>query len=302
MTFSHEALLYEGPDGLLAGTLPFIREGLERDEPIMVAVGAGKISRLRDALGPEAERVDFADMAVLGHNPARIIPAWENFLSRHDGPARGIGEPIWAGRSGPELVECQLHEALLNVAFAETPDFALLCPYDVTTLDESIVHEACCSHPTVNEQPSHSFREAARLLAPFESPLPRPPAQARLLGFEIDTVSDVRRLARECAGELEPERVEDLVLAVTELAANSIRHGGGRGILRIWTERDTLVCEVRDRGRIADPLAGRHVPDPEWLGGRGLWIANAVCDLVQVRSGAQGTAVRLHMSVKPRIS
>jgi anti-sigma regulatory factor (Ser/Thr protein kinase) len=300
--FSHEALLYEGPDGLLAGVLPFIHEGLERDEPIMIAVAAETISRLRDALGPHAARVEFADMAVLGHNPARIIPAWEDFLTRHDGPVRGIGEPIWAGRSGPELVECQLHEALLNVAFAETPGFALLCPYDVTTLDESVVHEARCSHPTVNEQPSHAFREAARLLSPFESPLPRPPAQARLLGFEIDTVSEVRRLTRQCAMELEPDRVEDLVLAVTELAANSVRHGGGRGILRIWRDGDTLVCEVRDRGRIADPLAGRHIPDPEWLNGRGLWIANTVCDLVQVRSSTQGTAVRLHMSVKPRIS
>ena len=85
------------------------------------------------------------------------------------------------------------------------------------------------------------------------------------------------------------------MLAVAELAANSIRHGGGRGILRIWRDGGTLVCEVRDRGRIDDPLAGRHVPDAERLGGRGLWIANAVCDLVQVRSTAQGTAVRLHM-------
>jgi anti-sigma regulatory factor (Ser/Thr protein kinase) len=241
-------------------------------------------------------------MAVLGHNPARIIPAWHDFLARHSGPVRGIGEPIWAGRRGPELIECQLHEALLNVAFAETQGFTLLCPYDVTTLDDSVVHEACCSHPTVNEEPSHAFRAAERLLAPFESPLPPPPAQARLLGFELDSVGEVRQLTRQYAAELEGERAEDLVLAVAELAANSIRHGGGRGILRIWHDGDTLVCEVRDRGRIRDPLAGRHIPDVEWLGGRGLWIANSVCDLVQVRSTAQGTAVRLHMAVKSRIS
>jgi anti-sigma regulatory factor (Ser/Thr protein kinase) len=300
--FSHEALLYEGPDGLLAGTLPFIREGLERNEPILVAVGAQKIARLREALGVDAERVEFADMAVLGHNPARIIPAWHEFLARHSRPVRGIGEPIWAGRSGPELIECQLHEALLNVAFADTQGFTLLCPYDVTALDESVVHEACCSHPTVNEQPSHAFRAAERLLAPFESPLPPPPAQARLLGFELDSIGEARRLTRQCAAELEGERAEDLVLAVAELAANSIRHGGGRGILRIWHDGDTLVCEVRDRGRIRDPLAGRHVPKAEWIGGRGLWLANAVCDLVQVRSTAQGTAVRLHMATKPTIS
>src|SRR6478609_9118940 len=170
--FSHEALLYEGPDGFLAGTLPFIREGLEHGEPILVAVGAPTIASLREALGAHAERVEFADMAVLGHNPARIIPAWHEFLSRHDGPVRGIGEPIWASRSASELVECQLHEALLNVAFAEVGRFALLCPYDVVTLDERVVHEACGTHPRVNERPSSAFRDAEWLLAPFESPLP----------------------------------------------------------------------------------------------------------------------------------
>ena len=57
-----------------------------------------------------------------------------------------------------------------------------------------------------------------------------------------------------------------------------------------------MICELRDRGRIEDPLAGRRAPGSEQLGGRGLWIANAVCDLVQIRAGA----VRLHM--KPRMS
>jgi anti-sigma regulatory factor (Ser/Thr protein kinase) len=309
--FSHEALLYEGTDGFLAGTLPFVREGLERGEPILVAVGAQKLARLREALGADAGRVRFEDMAVLGHNPARIIPAWHDFLARQHRPGggiRGIGEPIWAGRSATELVECQLHESLLNVAFAGVRGFRLLCPYDVTALDAGIVHEACCSHPVLVEgvepRPSRAYRVAEELLAPFQSPLPPPPAQARLLGFELDTLADVRRLTEHSAARagLELSRAQDLVLAVGELAANSIRHGGGRGILRIWQDGGTLVCEVRDRGRIGDPLAGRHAPGIEQLNGRGLWIANSVCDLVQVRSGRQGTAVRVHMAVNPTIS
>ena len=128
--FRHEALLYRGPDGFLAGSLPYIRTGLAADEAILVAVDAPKIRSLRGALGADADRVQFADMAVLGHNPARIIPAWREFADANAGPVRGIGEPIWAGRGATELVECQLHEALLNVAFADRADFRLLCPYD----------------------------------------------------------------------------------------------------------------------------------------------------------------------------
>lgn len=292
--FRHEALLYDGPDGFLAGALPFIREGLEAEEPVLVAVGAERIALLEDALG--TSDVEYVDMAVLGRNPARIIPAWTEFRTREEGPVRGIGEPIWPGRDGAELVECQLHEALLNVAFADAGPFHLLCPYDTAALDEAVLHEARCSHSHVNAEPSRSFRAPERLLAPFEAPLAPPPAHARLLGFELDTLGEVRRMTEECATGLDAERREDLVLAVAEAAANSVRHGGGRGILRIWHEDGTVICELRDRGHIDDPLAGRRMPDSEQLGGRGLWIANSVCDLVQVRAGA----VRLHM--KPRMS
>ena len=300
--FSHEALLYDGLDGFLAGTVPFLREGLDAGEPMLVAVGAPKIAALHAALGAEADRIAFEDMAVLGHNPARIIPAWDDFASVNltpSTPMRGIGEPIWAERSATELVECQLHEALLNVAFADARGFRLLCPYDTSALDGSVIHEACSSHPLVDGERSLAYRDAELLLAPFESPLPPPPATARLLGFELDSLVDVRRLVEHSARRagLDEDREQDLVLAVGELATNSVRHGGGRGIVRIWRTDIALVCEVRDRGHIADPLVGRRKPRHAQMGGRGLWIANRVCDLVQVRSNAQGTAVRVHMAL-----
>ena len=290
--FRHEALLYRGSRGFLAGSLPYIRTGLAADEPILVAVDTPKIRSLRGALGSDADRVQYADMAVLGHNPARIIPAWRKFADANPGPIRGIGEPIWAGRSATELVECQLHEALLNVAFADRDDFRLLCPYD-TSMAGNVIHEACCSHPVVDGTSSRIYRED--LLAPFDSPLPPPPATARILGFELDNLVEVRRQVEHSARRagLAADREQDLVLAVSELAGNSIRHGGGRGILRVWRTDEALICEVRDRGRITDPLAGRVQPDLERLDGRGLWLANSVCDLIQIRAGA----VRAHMTL-----
>ena len=98
------------------------------------------------------------------------------------------------------------------------------------------------------------------------------------------------------AAGLSPERADDFVLAVNELVGNSIRHGGGVGELRLWTDEDILVGEVSDRGTITDPLAGRRRPAPEHAGGRGLWIVNHVCDLVQIRSSPRATVVRLHIA------
>ena len=85
------------------------------------------------------------------------------------------------------------------------------------------------------------------------------------------------------------------MLCVNEIAANSLLHGGGSGVLRVWAEPSTLICEVADSGTIADPLVGRQSPSLERVGGRGLWLANQLCDLVQIRSGAAGTVVRLHV-------
>ena len=94
---------------------------------------------------------------------------------------------------------------------------------------------------------------------------------------------------------LDGERRERLVLAVNELTTNSVRHGGGAGRLLVWRESDTLLCEVRDGGHMTEPLAGQWCPGPEALGGRGLWIVNQLCDLVQVRSSPGGSIVRAHM-------
>ena len=82
---------------------------------------------------------------------------------------------------------------------------------------------------------------------------------------------------------------------LSELANNSLRHGGGRGRVRIWTQAGSLVCEVTDRGRIARALADRERPPAGVEGARGLWLVNQLCDLLQLRATAQGTVARLHM-------
>jgi anti-sigma regulatory factor (Ser/Thr protein kinase) len=302
--FEHEALFYEGPDGFLAGTVPFVREGLEAGEPVMVAAPADRLTALRGELGSDAGAVRFADMGVMGRNPGRIIPAWQQFVDAHDAPAmRGIGEPVWAGRSPAELAECQLHEALINLAFASARGFRLICPYDVRALDHGVVHAARCSHPVVvadgAAEVSGEYAGAAAPVAGFDAPLPPPPRLGGVLAFERGSLDEVRHLVTRFAraAGAPPIRAADLVLATDEAAANSVRHGGGHGILRLWREDDLLVCEVRDRGRVRDPLVGRRTPQQGQIGGWGVWIAHQVCDLVQLRSGPDGTVVRLFVQV-----
>ena len=93
------------------------------------------------------------------------------------------------------------------------------------------------------------------------------------------------------------QRTADLVLAAYELSTNSVQHGGGRGTLRVWRQADDVVCEVRDSGHISDPMLGRVRPPTDAAGGRGLWLANQLCDLVQLRSFSSETVTRLHMRI-----
>jgi anti-sigma regulatory factor (Ser/Thr protein kinase) len=308
-SFQHEALLYDGDAGFADGAVPFLREGIEGGEPMLVAVSAQRIGLLRSELGDAADAVEFVDMEQLGRNPGRIIPAWRDFVATRrgangaSGAIRGIGEPIWAGRSAEELAESQLHEALLNLAFADTDDFRLLCPYDRSALGDAVVREACCSHPSVVDRGrrhrSDAYRGAEQLLDPFKAPLPPPRAQSEVLAYDRTSLREVRaRVAARCAAAgIEDARAGDFVLAVDEAAANSVRHGGGNGVLRTWVEGAALICEARDRGYLADPLAGRRVPEPGAPSGWGLYIAHQVCDLVQLRSDDHGTVVRMHMRI-----
>jgi anti-sigma regulatory factor (Ser/Thr protein kinase) len=303
--FVHEAFLYSDEDEFIDGTKAFIEEGVAGGEPVLVVLSAEKIERLRTELNGSADQVLFADMAAVGSNPARIIAAWQQFVAEHgaDGqPVRGIGEPIWAERRPHELAECQRHEELLNLAFADAPAFRLLCPYDTRALDESVVEEALRSHPYVSDgrqlTESEQYRGLDQISAPFDRPLSAPPPTAEELRFDMDTLPDVRGLVHRRATEvgIEPARANSLVLSVNEIATNSVRHGGGTGVLKIWEDGDALVCEVTDTGRIEEPLVGRRRPALDQPSGRGLWLANQLCDLVQVRAFENGGTVRIYMS------
>lgn len=297
--YRHEALLWDSTETFLARTVPFVGDAVRDGTPVLVAVTEAQARPLRSALGHAADAVTFVDMAVLGRNPARIIPAWLTFVAEHPGvPLRGIGEPIWAARRPAELVECQIHEAVLNLAVPADTPLWLLCPYDTRTLDADVLDEERRSHPVVDHpgepQVPHAYRgpDHRSLLA---RPLDPPTGPVEELAFAGGDLKALRRMAARHAAAvgLDAGRTGDLVLAVSELGSNSIDHGGGGGLLRVWADADALVMEVHDAGRLDDPLAGRRTPAPRQPRGRGLWMVNRLCDLVQIRRTPDGTVVRV---------
>src|SRR5271170_1697469 len=131
------------------------------------------------------------------------------------------------------------------------------------------------------------------------SPPPAPGAMSYQYTTDLAAIrAVVWRYARQAG--LPESRAIDLVLAVSEVAANTVRHAKSPGSLKIWYDTEEIVCQIQDDGIITDPLAGRRQPSLEAMGGHGLWIVNQVCDEVEMHSDETGTTIRLHMDL-PRV-
>lgn len=293
----HAAVLYASPGELTAAVEEVVAGGAD---PALVVAAEPSLGALRGRLDGEGGHVRWADMGDLGRNPSRLIPAFRVFADEHPGRAVWcVQEPAWPGRSREELDEVIRHEALVNLAFAGGRP-RVLCLYAAGLGDEMItrVHR---THPVVvrDGQVQRSALYATPGLVPEECdrPLSGPPAGAESLSYR-DQLNAVRRFTAEAASRagLPPDRVIDVVLAIGELTANTFAHTRGPGSVTVWAADGELLCQVDDAGQIADPLAGRLRADPADPGGnRGLWMVQQLCDLVEIRAGAAGTSIRLHM-------
>jgi anti-sigma regulatory factor (Ser/Thr protein kinase) len=298
--FNHTALLYHSEQEYIDLLGRFIFEGLDRSQPVLVAVPGDNLASLRRALGDAATDVTMADITEFGRNPGRILAAELAFVERHPGQhVRIVGEPVWSGRTAYEYPACVHHEALANIAFADC-DATVVCPYDASRLDKSVLADACVTHPLIWQGGSRNNSPEFALDAALEQcnqPLSTNPAAVT---YTVDEPADLAG-ARRCGGRygrllgMSADRVADLLLIATELATNSLHHAGGTCRLAFWYEAGHVVCEARDMGRWTDPLAGRRPPAAKGLGPYGLYVVNAIADLLRTHTTSAGTTIHAYL-------
>ena len=298
--FVHAALFYRTRAEFTSGVLPFAEAGAKAGVPVMVASQGRNLELMRARLDGLGERVAFADLASIGPNPARLLGWMQQVTEQHRGHVvRYVHEAVWRSRRPEEIHEVIRHEALIN-QIASHWRVSVLCPYDLA-LGRDVLASAERTHPVLlrggHRLASPSYDPHVRVPASCDRPLEDPPARAAVLAYRED-LARVRAFTTGHADQAGlPDRlVRDLVIAVGELAANTLAHTSGPGQLSIWATPKEVICEIRDSGHIDDPLTGRLRPDPADLGGgRGLWVVNQVCDLVQIRTSRSDTQIRLHM-------
>ena len=301
----HAAFFYRTQREYLDCLLPFISESVQAEQAVLVAVPAPHLAVLTEGLGRLAERAVMTDMIEVGRNPGRILgELLGSFVDkRPDQPVRIVGEPIWPSRSEVEYPACVQHEALINRAFAGR-DVTVVCPYDVTQLGSEVIADAHRTHPVLWQNGAFEHDNASyapeAMLARYNQPLSSDPTAVRYTARKLSDLAGARAYAGAYAEwfGLPPDQTTDLQLIASELATASLSRAGGTCRLALWRQDGHVVCEAREDGCRDDPLAGRRPYGTDSDRGRGLYVVNAVADLVRTHTTADETTIHAYLRLK----
>jgi anti-sigma regulatory factor (Ser/Thr protein kinase) len=291
----HDAFVYESDDEYVARSVSFLREGLEAGEGVMVANARAGLDLMREALGPDADRVTFVDTTYTYTRPARALSAYNGAFSerlREVPTVRAVAD-MRAGPADDAWHEWAGYEALCNVSYAHLPVW-VVCTYDANRLPDRILDSVWRTHAKRlgnGREPNDHFEDPGALLREL-TPAAKPLPELRSFSPGPDLESFRECLADALAAERVPEaRALDMLVAGTEIAANAVRHGGGIEEVRAGRADGRFVCEVIDRGDgFDDPLAGYLVPR-EGVGA-GLWVARQLAWRLECFDSPVGFTVR----------
>jgi anti-sigma regulatory factor (Ser/Thr protein kinase) len=299
-TLAHQAFLYGSPDEFVTAMAPFVRAGLERGDVVFAATKAPNLAALREELGEDADDVQLEDTTEWMVRPYERLQAFKQMIAGLE-PGQSVsamGEPVWVGTSAV-IRQWARYESIVNLALAEAP-MRFICLYDSAALPDDILRYAVQTHPERIE-PDGDTIPCRHFVPPGEFVAGTPTSRADdALEVALDLPA-LRRLLADYGSDLgEPEaRVDELVLAASEVATNALRHAGADGSeVGVWSDDDEIVCQVRDSGHWkSDPLAGWVPPPAGSPNGWGLPIARQLCDAVEiVHAEGGGTTVSLHFA------
>ncbi|RYP85850.1 sensor histidine kinase [Nocardioides guangzhouensis] len=298
---THSALVYDDPDQYAREVGGFLRDGLACGHRALVIAPSDRIARLRAHLGAEADPVTFVDDSI------GYAPQWNCYRVLLDFAAKAPGvrccvvaEQRLATRVPAEVLDYRRLEAAINLVFAAHP-VDLLCPYDGAGLADDLLEIGLRNHGVLLEDgdpcANDHFHDPLVSLTALAAVVPPPAGAATLDCRQPADVAAARGLVRSSgvAAGLDPDTVDDVSLAVTEVLTNALVHGAPPARLHLYDAGPTWVCHVHDGGRgPMDPLAGLLPPVEPADHGYGLWLARQLCTAVDVGADRTGTHVRLH--------
>ncbi|WP_433256032.1 anti-sigma factor RsbA family regulatory protein [Streptosporangium sp. CA-135522] len=303
MTAVHQAAVYDSDQRFLAMALPFIRDGLAKGDPVMVATTSANLELLGDALGRDGLLVDYAESGFLGRRTVERTTAFHRYWRRRgleargDGHVRIIAEPVWTGRATREVRAWQRMESGLNLLLSDT-NVWMICPYDARVLDPDVVTAARRTHPTISADgrtrlACPEYTDPVDFIRECDSaPLLEPPPDAVTVSAE--TSHALREFVTGQASLLGLSQDRATLLAIA--AGKAAEQVEPPVTVRLWERFGAITCHLHCRGgSIVNPVAGFLPPGPTARPGDGLWIARQLCDRLDIHNDLDGYAIQLHV-------
>jgi anti-sigma regulatory factor (Ser/Thr protein kinase) len=306
----HRGVSYTDPATLGTALLPVLSRAAKDGETVTVALDEPTAAVVRDGLPDDVlALVEFLDPTRPGRSDAFQLAARRAtavaaaardergslVVTQHQ-PALGLADAFWL------RLEAALDEALRALPVT------LLCAYrlgagPLPAPDEHAPAAYLATHPELaaapeldRPVPNAAHRDPFEVVRGLPEVAVAPaPQGARRWRFSPDDLVWLRRelASAVAASGLGAEAAEDLVYATSEIATNAVEHGAGTGVLQAWVADGEVVCLVEDAGLLRQPFPGVVPPPLDQDRGRGLWLARALCDDVDVAVDDAGTRVRL---------
>jgi anti-sigma regulatory factor (Ser/Thr protein kinase) len=292
----HDAFVHGSEEEYVTRSVAFLKDGLDAGEACMVANTRDRIAAMRDALGSDAGRVTFVDVAETYTRPARAVAAYYRAFRDQLRSAASV-RAVASFQLGPTAADWEAwagYEAVTNLAYAHLPVW-VVCAYDGNGLPDRILDDVWRTHA---DMLGDGWRESDRFQDPRavireRAPEPKPLGNLRSLPVANDLESFREQLARELVAHGVPEgKALDMLVAGSEVAANAMCHGGGIEEVRVGRADGRFVCEIVDRGDgFEDPVAGYIVPREGT--GAGLWVARQLTWDLEAFMAQRGFTVRV---------
>jgi anti-sigma regulatory factor (Ser/Thr protein kinase) len=296
-TLRHNAFVYDSPDEYIARAVRFLKEGLEAGEGAIVAHTKPGMAMMREALGPDAAHVTFADVSSAYTRPARTLAAYHKVYAEQlqkTAKLRAVADVQF----GPDPHEWDLwtgYEAVFNRSFGHLPAW-VLCSYNANGTPDRIIEGVWQTHREVIDRntwtTSDVYEDPDHLLRRITPP-PEVLPDLRSIPFGRDTERLRERLAPELiAAGLGEAKTLEMLLAATAIATNAIQHGRGIEDVRVGQAHGRFVCEIIDRGHgFDDPAAGYLAPREG--AGTGLWVARQLTWRIEFFQSSKGFTARI---------
>jgi anti-sigma regulatory factor (Ser/Thr protein kinase) len=299
--YDHAAIHYTSDAELLAVVVPFLTGGLTAGEPTVVSLEPERAEQVRAALPPSAA-THFLATADLYARPAAAIKSYRELMAGFvaDGAdgIRIVGE-VPRVAIDTSWDRWARYEAAVNHAYDEFP-LRSMCAYDTRTTPRHVLEDVARTHPFLatadgGHLPNVGYVDPPAFLA---APRPMTPHTIEhtppLVELTDPQPSEARRAVVDAGkAQLPAAEIDDLVLSVSEIVDNALRHGRPPVRFRLWAGSDHMVVTVHDTGDgLSDPFAGLLPADRD-IGGRGLWIAHQICGQVDFHHDDTGFTVRL---------